>query len=472
MWLLLAGSLTPSIAQAQPTKNPRHGLLGPFFWTNPEGPVAPEEKPAASQPLLASQLFRSIQSGDSPPDQRPLAPPAIAHSDRGILAPFYWTNPPKDWTPESGVSQHSLAGKTPPSQAVQVQFERTAADDREQHDPFLRLTQAEKSELPAPDPASRKSYEELAPPPPDPDAPSLAGSGSKSDGEEQKSLADAEQLGEEPEDNSLQFLRADTVLLDPGETQYDVGVTYSLFEDTFTAIDVATGTLVEAEMRSRQLVVPVEIRYGLTRRSQLFIGAPFGWAHNDLATENAQFDESDVGIGDITAGLSFVIFDHPDRVKDTVATFAVTLPTGDDPFTGSTLTTAIPALGNGFYAVSGDLLFIKAYDPVVFFYGLGFRHNFASEFNGVDIRLGNEYRGQLGIGFAVNQDVTLSTRFNFSFFDRVELDGSTVPGSALEPFTLRFAATVAKDKTLVEPFVQVGTTEDAASTSFGVSWTF
>ena len=40
-------------------------------------------------------------------------------------------------------------------------------------------------------------------------------------------------LGEEPEDNTLEFLRTETVLLKPGDTQCDVGLNYLLTETEF-----------------------------------------------------------------------------------------------------------------------------------------------------------------------------------------------------------------------------------------------
>jgi len=287
-----------------------------------------------------------------------------------------------------------------------------------------------------------------------------------------QSLANADALGEEPVDTRLQFLRTDTVLLEPGEMQCDFGVVYQLIENDFTVVDTSTSQLVEANFKQRQLLVPLEIRYGLTRRAQFFVGAPVGWAHTEFATQTFTSDESDVGIGDITTGLSVLLFDGEGKGTDTVMTIAATLPTGDDPFTSQVLAQSAPALGEGFWAISGDLLWINTYDPVVVFYGVGFRHQFESEFFGVDVRPGNEYRAQLGVGFAVNQYITLSTRFNASFVTKTQLNGVSVDGSLLEPMSIRFAATIAKCNRLVEPFVTIGASDDAPSSRFGVIWTY
>ena len=65
-------------------------------------------------------------------------------------------------------------------------------------------------------------------------------------------IAEAETLGREPEDNSLQFLRAATVLLEPGDMQFDCGLTYLYSENDFPIlVSTVDGTGVdEAHFRN------------------------------------------------------------------------------------------------------------------------------------------------------------------------------------------------------------------------------
>ena len=57
------------------------------------------------------------------------------------------------------------------------------------------------------------------------------------------------------------------------------------------------------------------------------------------------------------------------------------------------------------------MLFIQQYDPVVLFYGLGMERSFPHEYVGIEFVPGAQYNYLMGVGFAVNERITLSTRF-------------------------------------------------------------
>ena len=90
-------------------------------------------------------------------------------------------------------------------------------------------------------------------------------------------------------------------------------------------------------------------------------------------------------------------------------------------------------------------MFIHRYDPVIVFYGGGIRHLFEREFNGVLFSPGEQILYQFGVGFSVNDRVTLSTAFQGFYITYTQLDNVTVPGTNLEPISLRFAATIAEN---------------------------
>jgi len=49
----------------------------------------------------------------------------------------------------------------------------------------------------------------------------------------------------------------------------------------------------------------------------------------------------------------------------------------------------------------------------------------------------------MGVGFAVNERITLSTAFVGSYVSEWRLDGQRLPGTVMEPLYLRFAVTMA-----------------------------
>ncbi|NIL97184.1 MAG: hypothetical protein GTO53_06400 [Planctomycetales bacterium] len=289
---------------------------------------------------------------------------------------------------------------------------------------------------------------------------------------QKQGIAGDEKLGEAPEDNSLQFLRFQTVLLEPGEAQFDVGLLYSITEDDFPLF-LRPDAVVDTNIRQRRLIVPLELRYGLTPRMQAFINVPFGWANAELNFDGFDLFENAGGIGDVRGGLTFQLKQGQEHEPDITATFAFSAPTGIDSFVAGPTLVSQPSLGDGFWTLSGDILFINNIDPLVFFYGFGTRQGIERNFFGVTFAPGQEYNYNFGVGFAVNERVTLSGAFFGAYITEIHANGRRIQGTIREPLSMRFSATIArKNKKLLEPFVEIGMTDDAAAGTFGLIQTY
>jgi hypothetical protein len=91
----------------------------------------------------------------------------------------------------------------------------------------------------------------------------------------------------------------------------------------------------------------------------------------------------------------------------------------------------------------------------------------------LEIEPGTIWNYSFGVGFAVNDRVTLSTRFLGAYAEEVRIDRERVFGTNFEPMTLRMAATISKpNKRLVEPFTEFGLSEGTVSNYFGITWTY
>lgn len=297
-----------------------------------------------------------------------------------------------------------------------------------------------------------------------------------SDDEEQK-------LGEAPEETNteLQFLRRQSILLDTGEHQFDVTFQYLLDESDVVIARLNNGLLEIGEVRRRQrlMLLPIEFRYGLTPVTQVFVNVPFGWANSETIFLSQDTFENTGGIGDVSAGFTRQLIEGNEHFPDVLFTFAFSAPTGDSRLATSLLTPGV-ALGQGFWTVSAGLSMIQVYDPVVFFYGFGYRHRFQNTFdNGVRVNPGKQIFYQFGAGFAVNESVTLSSTLAGSYITDDYINGVRLPGSVLEPLNLRIAATVTKGKPAkgnrsvrtIEPFVNFGLSEEAIDATIGISCT-
>lgn len=282
------------------------------------------------------------------------------------------------------------------------------------------------------------------------------------------------QLGTAPPSNELVFLRRQTVLLAEGQTQFETGFAYSHLDDD-RPIAVLNGGgdvigVVEARTRQRLLVAPFEIRYGLTDRIQLFANTVVGYSNAELAFNTVSQTQDIGGIGDSNAGMSVLLKTGECDSPDVVFTLGTTAPTGNDSFITSNL---VPnsQLGQGFWAIYGNLLFVHTWDPIVVFYGGGYNHRFDHTFVGINVNPGEEFDYQLGVGFAVNSNVSLSGSFQGAYITQFHANGDLIEGSTLEPMRTRLAVTVARNCRIWEPFVEIPMTDDAAA-RVGMTWTY
>jgi hypothetical protein len=300
---------------------------------------------------------------------------------------------------------------------------------------------------------------------------------------EQPSLpSEKQKLGQAPEDFSHQFLRQESVLLKPGEWRLDTGVNYTVFDHNYTnlgIIDVNGQSQIvalDSRIARRLLMAPLDLRFGICEQVQGFVDVPFGWSN--IEDGYAGFDdfENKAGIGDVSAGVSWQIRKSCGRSSDPdiIATFAFTAPTADvNPLQGI-LDPPNTLLGQGFWFGAWNVLFIHTIDPVVVFYGFGSRHAITREYYDWDVRYGDQYIYRAGLGFSVNERVTLSTSVIGSYITAPQLQGRHIEGLSMEPISMRFGATIinACSGHIWDPFVEIGMTPDSPNARIGLTYTF
>lgn len=288
-------------------------------------------------------------------------------------------------------------------------------------------------------------------------------------------------FGERPEDNTreeLFFLRQNTILLQPGEYQFDISMQYlvnSVDSPTLALLPNNSVIATEVVRRQRIMAVPLELRFGISPDLQGYINVPFGWSNTEVAFAGTEEFQNIGGIGDINFGLTRRLVQGNEVCPEILGTVGWSAPTGQSSLL-TTVTAPGTNLGEGFWTMRGDLSFIHNYDPIVVYYGFGYRHRFNNEIDGFDVDPGQQAYYRLGVGFAVNPQVTLSTTFLGSYIGSDVINGNRVAGGIREPMTLRFAATVAPKCLphgfrLIEPYVNLGLTEEAIDTLIGVTWT-
>lgn len=352
------------------------------------------------------------------------------------------------------------------------------------HAPISYDQVARTDDVPAQLIAHRSYY--LADDPPAPMGPPAVPSEAAGEAGEGGEVGSDTTFGPEPEEPARQrtqvqtFLRSESVLLRPGEWQFDYGLVYSYSHATnVVAVTDGGGNIIgvaNGRFRRRVLYSPFELRYGVADRVQAFVNLPVGWANSEFSfTGFDQFDDR-FGIGDTSFGFSYLLKKSECGgccccSPDVVVTFAATAPTSD---VDMALVVGPPdaSLGQGYWALGANILFTQRCDPLLFFWGAGYRHLFERSFDGVRSQPGEQISYYFGAAFSVNECVTLTTSFLGMYISEQSLNGFSIDGTIQEPMRLRFSALLARGgNRLMEPFAEIGMTETAPNARIGIVWT-
>lgn len=277
------------------------------------------------------------------------------------------------------------------------------------------------------------------PPPPDQARPETVGKPSDQD--------------EDPNLNRV-FLREATVLLAPGEIDTELAFSY--------ARDEAGGET------NRDLRLGPSVRVGILDRLEAFADIAVAYADREIVTGDGTLGGEETGIGDLIAGLKYLVVREDELWPDIVLAGSVTFPTADDPTIGNPNRVA---LGGGRWRVSGAATFIRSYDPAVLFGSVGYTHSFKDTLSGVEIEGGQSISYSFGAGFAINNQISLSGQFFGAYQTEIKLNGEEIDGTNREPMALRSSLTYRiSDGQYLEPAVTYGLNDSAPDVILQLSY--
>jgi hypothetical protein len=249
------------------------------------------------------------------------------------------------------------------------------------------------------------------------------------------------------------FLRAQKVLIRRGEVGLELDTFYST--DTREDFVVVGGAVGRAEVRTRAAGSTLIVRYGLLNDLEADVRVPFVYADQKIDLGVTRLNLDDAGLGDVRAGLRYQVWRETAGTPDVVLSVEGKSRTGDEPL-----------LGTGHWNVGGSIALVKTLDPVVFFGRLGYSATLEREGRNP----GDEIFYQLGIGYSLNDRVSLSTQLIGAVIGHTELDDTTVRRSDLDILSLQLGVTVLVTRKLfVEPIVNFGLSEDAPDVIVGLN---
>lgn len=300
------------------------------------------------------------------------------------------------------------------------------------------------------------------------------------------------------------FVQKGKFSIEPGfsYTHYD---TRELRLNGFLALDsIFLGSINLDRLKSDSFTFDLTMRYAPTDRWQFDANLPFvardatyfsGGAGNSAGSLSEASVTQGPKLGDVSVGVSYKLVQEDADWPDIVWSGRVKTPTGKEPYgiklqevdgnDNLSIPDSLPT-GNGLWAVSTGLSFVKTVDPAVLFASLGYTHYLDKHFSDISsdptqrqpgrVKLGDNWTFGAGIAFALNDRLSLGLSYSQQIAQksRIQNDGEAwqdVLGSDANAGTMNLGLTYAVTKRLsFIPNLSIGLTPDAAN--YSVSFKF
>ncbi len=243
------------------------------------------------------------------------------------------------------------------------------------------------------------------------------------------------------------FLRQEKIVFRKGELLAELSNSYSS----------TTAQLFNVELKARSWASSINVQYGVLDGLQLGLQIPVFvnvvQEANDVLTDESVRDE-DRGFGDVSGDLRYQLLGEASGRPDVILNLNVKSTTG-----GQTLR------GSGHWNLGSGLTVVKTFDPAVIFARLDYTETLKR--NGFNP--GNIIGYGFGVGFSLNDRVSLNAQLSGAFLGRSRQQGTTILRSSREVASLLFATTILLDRHVsIEPVIGVGLTDDASDFTFAL----
>lgn len=315
-----------------------------------------------------------------------------------------------------------------------------------------------------------------------------------------------------PASNSAEAIYQEQHALFDHKFTLETGLSYShtdrrdLFLSGFLALDaIFLGKINLDRIKADTWTGDLTGRYGLSDRLQLDLNVPYLYRKTNFSSVGVGFSTSaasdkDVtsnNVGDVSVGAYYRLIKESQDSPDTVISIRIKAPTGKNPYgikfvpdptNGSLQTPTDLPTGNGVWALSTGVSFIKTVDPAILFANLGYTYNFERSFSDISsdplsrtaakVALGSQYSLGAGIAFALNERMSLSMSYAHAFADktRVKVQGKSwqsISGSNSTSGALNLGVTYSmSDRLSMIANVGMGVTPDSPDVTFGIKFPY
>ncbi len=241
---------------------------------------------------------------------------------------------------------------------------------------------------------------------------------------------------------------------------YGVSASERIVIDGFSILPVlVVGDIVSERIRRERLEAVTTARLGLPGDLQIDLSLPY--VHEEFQVVTAENEESivaDQGFGDLSVGLSWQVHRSRGRMPDLLAGVTWKSDSGSSPFAAGPKEIAF---GSGYHGLRARLNAVKVVDPVVFFGGINYQHNFETEKEIGSFDPGDSFGFNVGMAIALNLNTSLNLSYDQISHGHSRLDGVELPGSDGTLGVASFGGSYAAPGFAVDFSVGIGITEEA-----------
>ncbi|MDN0074951.1 autotransporter outer membrane beta-barrel domain-containing protein [Crenobacter sp. SG2303] len=285
---------------------------------------------------------------------------------------------------------------------------------------------------------------------------------------------------------------------------YDV---HEMTLNGFLALDsIFLGNINIDRIKSDTYTFDVTTRYSPTPRLQFDIDVPMigrdstyfsgGVGGSSTTLSQSQLSQAPK-LGDVSAGISYKLVQEDADWPDIVGSIRVKAPTGKEPYGIKVRTDpnndnlSVPdsmPTGNGLWAATAGMSFVKTIDPAVVFANLGYTYYFDRHFNDISsnanqqvpgsIKLGNSWQLGAGVAFALNDRISLGMSYSQQIEQgsQTKVDGGSwqgITGSDANAASINLGLTFAMSRHFsIIPTVSFGLTPDSPNYSLSVRFPY
>lgn len=234
----------------------------------------------------------------------------------------------------------------------------------------------------------------------------------------------------------VDFLAGSTVLLAPGKMELEFGLQYKQSRSSHSLMNV--GYFQMSSQNSTQLEWSATLRTGLAQDLEAWLSLPLTHTAIEQVSSNEYVrSTSQWAAGDVSAGLQYQWLQESATRPAVSLSLTLSAPTGKKRYYAPEETWMDPlSNGSGHWSIAPGLAFVRTSDPAILFGGLNYRYTRENRIDGYRVRPGAGLNGYLGLGFALNERLSVGSRLSFAHYRNMHVDGLEVAGSGKDPLDL------------------------------------